>query len=179
MTERGDDGGGPRARSWPMLILSSVAALCLFAMMALTFGDVIARYFFNWPVAGGEEFQSFMLGLIIFSGVPLVTRAERHIAVRSFAALLKGRALFVQRAFVLAATGAGFAFIGYLILEQANTLREEGILSNYLDIPEAPFTYVIAGLTWIAALVALERLVLLFRDGEAETESRDIAASSE
>jgi len=131
--------------------------------MALTFIGVVARYFFNSPIAGGEEIQSFLLGFIIFGGIPLVTYHQRHIAVRSFAALLKGRALFVQRVFVLALTGFGFAFMGYILLLQALQLQEEGTLSTFLNIPEAPFTYIFAGLMAAAAIVAFILLTALLR----------------
>ena len=72
-------------RSWALRLLGPIAAICLFGMMALTFINVVARYFFNRPIAGGEEIQAFLLGFIIFGGIPLVTYHQRHIAVRSFA----------------------------------------------------------------------------------------------
>ena len=161
----------PPRRSRALQLFGPVAALCLFAMMALTFASVVARYFLNMPIPGDSEMQSFLLGFIIFSALPLVTEMQRHIAVRSFAALLKGRALFLQRAFVLAMTGLGLGFMGYLILLQAIELQEEGTLSTFLDIPEAPFTYVFAALTGIAALVAFVLLYLLLvgRDDASAT----------
>lgn len=154
---------GPAERVWALRLLGPIAALCLFGMMALTFTGVVARYFFDRPIAGAEEIQSFLLGFVVFGGIPLVTYHQRHIAVRSFAALLRGRALFVQRVFVLALTGIGFAFMGYLLLLQALQLQEEGTLSTFLNVPEAPFTYVFAGLMAVAALVAFALLVALLR----------------
>jgi TRAP-type C4-dicarboxylate transport system permease small subunit len=165
-------------RAWALRLLGPVAAICLFAMMTLTFVGVIARYFFNRPIAGDAEVQSFLLGFIIFSGIPLVTYRQRHIAVRSFAALLKGRALFVQRVFVLAMTGLGFAFMSYLLLLQALQLQEEGSLSTFLDIPEAPFTYIFAGLMGVAALVAFALLVALLRGRELPPSYESTAAVS-
>jgi TRAP-type C4-dicarboxylate transport system permease small subunit len=150
-------------RTWALRLLGPVAAVCLFGMMALTFIGVVARYFFNRPIAGAEEIQAFLLGFVIFSGVPLVTYHQRHIAVRAFAAMLKGRALFVQRAFVLALTGFGFAFMGYLLYLQGEQLLEEGTLSTFLQIPEAPFAYIFAALMEVAALVAFALLVALLR----------------
>jgi TRAP-type transport system small permease protein len=153
-------------RAWALRLFGPIAAICLFGMMTLTFVGVIARYFLNMPIAGDAELQSFLLGFIIFSAIPLVTYHQRHIAVRSFAALLKGRALFVQRVFVLALTGLGFAFMGYLLLLQTLQLEEEGTLSTYLDIPEAPFTYIFAALMGVAALVAFALMVALLRGQE-------------
>jgi TRAP-type C4-dicarboxylate transport system permease small subunit len=154
---------GPLESAWALRILGPIAAVCLFAMMALTAIGVIARYFFNHPIAGDGEMQAFLLGFIVFAGIPLVTYRQRHIAVRSFAALLKGRALFAQRAFVLALTGCGLAFMAYILLLQAIELQQEGTLSTYLDIPEAPFTYAFAALMAVAALVAFALLVDLLR----------------
>ena len=152
----------PGAPQSPALrLFGPIAALCLFCMMALTFSSVVARYFLNTPIAGNEEVQSFLLGFIIFTALPIVTFLQKHIAVRAFASMLRGRALFVQRAFVLLMTGLGLGFMGYLVLLQAILLEEEGTLSTYLDIPEAPVTYIFAALAGIAALVAFVRLYLL------------------
>jgi TRAP-type C4-dicarboxylate transport system permease small subunit len=154
---------GPFGSGWALRLLGPIAAICLFGMMMLTFVGVVARYFFNRPIAGAEEIQSFLLGFIIFAGIPLVTYHQRHIAVRSFAALLKGPAAFAQRAFVLALTGFGFGFMAYLLFLQAAQLDEEGTLSTFLQIPEAPFTYVYAALMAAAGIVAFVLLVALLR----------------
>lgn len=179
MVDARGESGEPAARSLPERLLATLAALCLFGMMALTFATVIARYFLNRPIAGDAELQAFMLGLIIFSALPLVTRAQRHIAVRSLAALLKGRALVLQHAFVLAATGAGFAFMAYLIFLQGETLREEDIKTSYLNVPEAPFAYFFAGLTAVAALTAGALLYRHLRSGRGAEEATLAEASPE
>jgi TRAP-type transport system small permease protein len=150
-------------RTWALRLLGPIAAVCLFGMMALTFIGVVARYFFNSPIAGSEEIQAFLLGFIVFSGIPLVTYHQRHIAVRAFASMLKGRALFVQRAFVLALTGFGFAFIAYILFLQGEQLGEEGTLSTFLQIPEAPFAYIFAALMMAAAIVAFVLLAAFLR----------------
>jgi TRAP-type C4-dicarboxylate transport system permease small subunit len=148
-----------------MRLFALVTALCLFLMMAITFVEVIGRYFLGAPLTGGEEIKAFLLGFTIFTALPLVTRQQRHIAVRSLANMLTGRALFVQRAIVLAGTVVGLGFIGWLMFGQAQSLRESGELTGYLDLPVAPPIYVFATLAWVAALMALERLVQHLRGG--------------
>jgi TRAP-type transport system small permease protein len=179
MAERHGSSGDGTPPSLVEKLLGSIAALCLFCMMALTFATVIARYFLNRPIAGDSELQAFLLGLIIFSAIPLVTRAERHIAVRSLAAMLKGRALLIQRGFVLALTSLGFAFIAYLIFLQGQTLWEENTRSNYLNVPEAPFAYFFAFLALIAALIAAGLLLRLFRAAEDRHELVEVEANPE
>ena len=160
-----------RARPLSERLLGPIAATCLFAMMALTFATVIARYFLNRPIAGDSELQAFLLGLIVFAALPLVTRAQRHIAVRAFAGMLKGPALRLQQAFVTGVTAAGFAFIAYLLFLQGATLGAEGIRTSYLEIPEAPFVFVFAALVFIAAVAAggLFSGILRKRGGSEET----------
>lgn len=172
-------GNNQPRRSLPERILGPIAAFCLFGMMALTFASVIARYFLNRPIAGDSEVQGLFLGLIIFSALPLVTRAQRHIAVHSFAALLKGRALMAQRVFVRIMTGAGFTFIAYLLFLQGETLTENNTKTNYLDVPEAPFAYFFAALAFIAALTAIEHLYHLRRDRNVPEDIVQPAASAE
>lgn len=172
-------GSDDNAPSLAGRLLGPIAAVCLFGMMALTFATVIARYFLNRPIAGDSELQAFLLGLIIFSAIPLVTREQRHIAVRSLAALLKGRALIIQHGFVLAATSAGFLFIAYLIFLQGETLWEERTRTNYLNILEAPFAYFFAFLAMIAALTAGELLLRLLRRGSNSKEPADYEAGPE
>jgi TRAP-type transport system small permease protein len=153
----------PKTNALPERLLGAIAAVCLFAMMALTFATVIARYFLDSPIAGDSELQAFLLGLIIFSALPLVTRAQRHIAVHALATLLKGPALRFQQSFVLGITVAGFSFIAYFIFLQAKTLDEEDIRTSYLNMPEAPFAYFFAALVLVAAFAAGELLTKLLR----------------
>ena len=156
-----------------------IAAIGLFGMMALTFVSVVARYFLNRPIPGDSELQALLLGFIVFAAIPLVTRAQRHIAVRSFAALLTGRALLAQRIVVLAATALGLGFMDYFIYLQAETLADEGSKTAYLEIPEAPFIYAFAVLMSVAALAAIERLVALLRTGRADDDMAAEIASTE
>ncbi|HUB97470.1 MAG TPA: TRAP transporter small permease [Stellaceae bacterium] len=139
-------------------------------MMALTFIEVIARYFLAMPLTGVEEIKSFLLGFTIFTALPLVTRLERHIAVRSLANLLRGRAHLVQRAVVLAGTALGLGFLGVLLWGQANSLARDGALTNFLDVPMAPPIYVFSVLAACASLAALERLIILIATGGGEAE---------
>ena len=66
----------------------------------------------------------------------------------------------MQRVVVLAGAVAGLSFVTYLLVDQARSMAEDGTLSTYLDLPEAPVVAVFAALASLAALVAA---VLLLR----------------
>lgn len=146
-------------------LLAPVAALCLFLMMALTFIEVIGRYFLSAPLSGGEEVKAFLLGFTVFTALPLVTQQQRHIAVRSLANMLRGRALFVQRTLVHAGTFVGIGFLGVLLWGQAQSLAEDGQATSYLNMPLAPPVYIFAVLAGVASLLALALLIRHFRGG--------------
>ena len=71
----------PRPATSP---LRAVAGGLLFAMMTLTFVDVVLRYFFNAPIKGGFEVTELMMAVLIFAGLPLVSRKNEHVTIDAF-----------------------------------------------------------------------------------------------
>jgi TRAP-type C4-dicarboxylate transport system permease small subunit len=60
-------------------ILGVASSAILFAMMCLTFVDVVLRYVFNRPTASAFELTGLMLAVLIFAGLPLVSYADEHV----------------------------------------------------------------------------------------------------
>ncbi len=153
----GIPGGGlnpsPGGRNFVTTLLTALSALLLFSMMALTFADVVARYFFNSPIYGASEIIAFMLGLTIFTAFPLVTKDRVHITVGMFENFYKGPVRFVQRLAVLIGTLVFLGLVGLLLWDQGYGMYEAQYLSQYLDVPQAPVVLALAGLTGVAILL--------------------------
>lgn len=62
-------------------LLLGLAALLAFVMMALTFSDVVMRYFFGSPIRGAFELTEIMMGLMVFLAAPAMTWAGENICV--------------------------------------------------------------------------------------------------
>jgi TRAP-type C4-dicarboxylate transport system permease small subunit len=62
-------------------VLGIAASAILFAMMTLTFVDVVARYVFNRPISGAFEVTELLLLVLIFAGLPLVSHADEHVTM--------------------------------------------------------------------------------------------------
>ena len=73
---------------WDLRLLRGITALFLFAMMAVTFADVVGRYLFSAPIYGAAEIIQVMLAITIFSAMGLVSHNDQHIAVDVFDAPL-------------------------------------------------------------------------------------------
>ena len=61
--------------------LGLVLAALMFAMMLLTFVDVVGRQLFNAPVLGGNELTRIAMGLLVYIGLPLVCLRREHITI--------------------------------------------------------------------------------------------------
>jgi TRAP-type C4-dicarboxylate transport system permease small subunit len=92
---------------WAGRVLGTVAAVVLFAMMALTFVDVTGRKLFSRPVYGAYELTEFLMGMLIFCALPLVTAREGHVTIDVLDHLLPASLARWQRGIVgLVSTGA-------------------------------------------------------------------------
>lgn len=153
--------------------LMGFSAIFLFLMMAFTFSDVIGRYFFNSPITGATEIISFLLGLTIFSALPLVTRNRSHITVGLFEQFFHGRIRYLQRLLVLLVTIGVIVFVTWLMFDQALSMYEDGTLTEYLDLPEAPIVFSFAALTALAAFIFLGVIWRYLRRGGDPIEASD------
>lgn len=61
--------------------VSALLVLMLFAMVALTFTDVLGRRLFNTPVFGANDITEHLMAIIIFAGLPLLTARRGHLSI--------------------------------------------------------------------------------------------------
>ncbi|OED42169.1 hypothetical protein AB833_07650 [Chromatiales bacterium (ex Bugula neritina AB1)] len=136
-------------------ILEYVGALLLFAMMTLTFVDVIARYFFNRSITGGFEITEVMLATLIFCGLPLVTLRHGHITVDLIESVLSEKVRRLRNLFVFALTAATLLFLSYRLWLKGLDFYAYNDQTAVLYIPLAPVCFAMSVLTFISAGIAL------------------------
>ena len=59
----------------------AMASAALFALMVLTFADVVMRSAFNAPIEAATELIRIGIAIIVFSALPVLSWREGHIAV--------------------------------------------------------------------------------------------------
>jgi TRAP-type transport system small permease protein len=143
-------------------VLGSIAALDLAAMMLLTFLDVSGRKLFSHPIYGAYEVTEFMMGVLIFSALPLVTAREDHVSIDVFDHFIAPALGRWQRALVNFLSAGVLAVLGWRLgILSASHLRTNEVTMT-LHIPHGPFTFAFAVLALLAAVaafvVALEHL---------------------
>src|SRR5436305_15328592 len=69
-----------RANGRFTLWLARIASVALAVIAAVTFLDVIGRYFFHAPFAFTVELTQLAMALVVYFGVGLVTHEDSHIS---------------------------------------------------------------------------------------------------
>lgn len=131
-------------------VLKAIAVASLCGMSLLTVVDATGRYLFNHPIIGSVELVELMVIAVIFSSIPLMTRARGHITVDGFSHLFSARAVALQDRFgaLLATVVSGF--LAWVTWGKAASTAGYGDMTAMLGIPLAPFVY------FMAALLALD-----------------------
>lgn len=128
-----------RVTTWLARIASWVLAL----LAVVTFGDVIARYFFNAPFTFTVEVTELAMGLIVYLGVGLVTHQNGHTRVDVVTLRLPQRA---RRRLALVTNGLALAFLGVMVWQLG--LRGETVLKGDVTpiwhLPIWPVVFVMA-----------------------------------
>ena len=140
-------------RAWLEGALSLTSGTVLFLMMMITAVDVIGRYVFNRPLAGGFEITEMLLAALIYCGLPLVSQRREHIVIDTFDPLMSARVkrgLDVLAEIICSITLGG---IGYLIFQRAVRVAEYGDTTSVLKWPLAPVAYLMGTMILIACLI--------------------------
>ncbi|HYY61120.1 MAG TPA: TRAP transporter small permease [Burkholderiales bacterium] len=138
-------------------VLGIAASALLFAMMCLTFVDVVARYLFNSPIRGGFEMTELTLLVLIFAGLPLVSHSDEHVTMDFIDRMLPPRAVDALVRLVHALVAAMFFFLTWQMLIKAGRISSYGDTTDVLRIAVGPFVY------FMAAMIALTALVHVFK----------------
>jgi TRAP-type C4-dicarboxylate transport system permease small subunit len=139
--------------------LGYFAAAVLFLMMIVTAVDVVGRYFFNKPLAGGFEITEIGLALLIYCALPLVSDRREHIVIDTFDVFMSpGVKTFLNRLSDVVCFVA-LSGVGYILFKRALRVAEYGDTTNVLLLPLAPVVYTMSGMIVVAGLM---HLVLIF-----------------
>lgn len=132
-----------------------LAALALFAIMALTLVDVGGRKLFDHSLPGSLELTELLMVAVIFAGLPLVSLQGEHVVFDSLDPLLSPALRRVQQALVDLLCAAALAGIAWLMWIKGGQLGDYGETTAQLGMSLAPFVHAMALLCGVTALVHL------------------------
>lgn len=133
--------------------LELLCAAVLLLLTALTAVDVLGRYLFKAPVPDAADYVRGLMGVLIFGGLPLVSRRNAHLRAGFFDNLFAGRALAVRETLVTAASALACGAWAFQLGRQAMDLHGSGEILGMLPVKVGLLVWGMAALAGLSALL--------------------------
>ena len=140
------------------VLSGALAAAALFAIMALTFFDVLGRKLASNSIRGSLEITELLMVVVIFAALPLVSARDEHVVFDSLDAYLPAWALRAQAAIINVLCGALLIGLAVLMWKSGGEFRASGETTAQLGIVKAPFLY---GMSVLCAVTGFVHLALV------------------
>jgi len=133
-------------------LFATVSGMALFAMMCLTFADVIGRKFIDNSLAGAVELTEIFMMLMIYFALPLASIASEHIVFDLLDRVLPPALLRWQKALSHGLTALVFFGAAWVVKDRAARALAYGDTTATLLISLWPLHYMVAALLAVTAL---------------------------
>lgn len=137
-----------------------LAAVALFALMCMTFADVILRSAFNAPIEWATELTRIFMAVVVFASLPMVTWRGEHIIVDLMDPMFSRRLARLRDIVIDLACGALLLWPAKRVFDLAERARGYGDVTEYMGFPQHVTGWFIAAFTGATAAVFLARGVV-------------------
>ena len=139
-------------------ILAPLSAVTLFIIMMVMVADVTGRYLFNQPLRGAYEITEFLMCVMVFGALPLVSLWSRQVEA-SLLSDVAPRATLLLRWFGGVLSVLVFGYLAMLTWNYGDQLARQNAQSLFGEIPRAPFAYYMAILCLVTAVASAIAIV--------------------
>ncbi|HEX7890424.1 MAG TPA: TRAP transporter small permease [Ramlibacter sp.] len=140
------------------LLCGLLSGIALFAIMALTFFDVIGRKALANSIPGSLELTELLMVVVIFAALPLVSRRGEHVEFDSLDPFLPLWVRRLQTVLVHLLCAVVLLGLAWLMWRTGGQFAEAHETTAQLQIPKYPFIY---GMAVLCGLTGLVHLALL------------------
>jgi TRAP-type transport system small permease protein len=155
---------------WIFMIPSWLACAVLFALMAMTFFDVVLRSVLNDPIESATELTRLFMAIMVFASLPLVTWRGEHIVVDLMDSLFSRPMARLRDIIIDISAGLLILWPAKRVFGLAERARDYGDRTEYLGFPQHYIGWFIAVFTGITAITFILRgLTRIFAPQHLET----------
>lgn len=154
------------------LLCGLLSGAALFAIMALTFFDVLGRKILDRSITGSLELTELLMVVVIFGALPLVSERGEHVEFDSLDPYLPAWLRKLQAVLVHLLCAAVLLGLGWLMWRSAGQFLESRETTAQLQILKAPFVY---GMGLLCAVTGVIHLFLLAQPPVGRTEGEGAA----
>lgn len=154
------------------LLCGLLSGIALFAIMALTFFDVLGRKFLSHSITGSLEITELLMVVVIFGALPLVSRRGEHVEFDSLDPYLPHWVRRAQAVVVHLLCAVVLLALAWLMWRTGGQFLANGETTAQLLILKAPFIY---GMGVLCALTGIVHLTLVREPPAEKTEGEGVA----
>ncbi len=132
----------------------------LAVLMFFTVLDVALRYFLNSPIKGDYDISSFMMGVLIASGLAMVALKRGHIGVDVLTTHMPKRVQAGLNIFGELITFGLLCLMVWQAGKYGTMLQESNTKAQAIPVPHYPFVWVVTICLAVFALVVLRNLII-------------------
>lgn len=156
-------------------LLLSCCIISLTALVLITVVDVFGRYLLGIPLPGTSEITEIILGILIYIGLPYISKKEEHISVSLLSNYLPKNVKILHKILI------NF-IVTLLLLVIARQLYLHGIdlksyqeVTTFLEIPKAPIAFAMALLTVLASFnTIMNMFTYMFKERDITSDKQSI-----
>ena len=156
-------------------LLLSCCIISLTALVLITVVDVFGRYLLGIPLPGTSEITEIILGILIYIGLPYISKKEEHISVSLISNYLPNNLKIFHKILI------NF-IVTLLLLVIARQLYLHGIdlksyqeVTTFLEIPKAPIAFAMALLTVLASFNTIMNMFsYMFKERDITSDKQSI-----
>lgn len=131
-----------------------MASIVLFALMVMTFADVMLRSVLNAPIEAATELTRWFMAIVVFLVLPVISGKQEHIVVDLTDAFFTNKwAIRLRDGLVNLACGAMLFWPARQVVVLAERARSYGDVTEYLALPQFYIEWFIAIMTFVTAAV--------------------------
>jgi len=136
-----------------------ISGLALLWLMGLTIIAVFMRYVFNAPILGAQDLSQVSLVVVVFPAMAYCGWTGGHVALDLISSAIKSSALRRTDMIIHAVCGVLFVYISWQTWSRAVDALQYGEATNLIEIPHAPFFFIIAISAGLYAVVLFVQAV--------------------
>ncbi len=108
------------------------------------------------------------MAMLIFAGLPLVSRANQHVTVNLIVGILSPIILHLQRLITQAIMAVILAVMAWRMWIKAEEMLEQGDETAYLLLPIAPVAFFMTLMMAVSTLIVAIQFIRIFRSKETQ-----------
>ncbi|HPY41926.1 MAG TPA: TRAP transporter small permease [Thiolinea sp.] len=137
---------------WLALTLNLIAGSALMLMMVITCIDVIGRYIFNKPLVGSVEMIEVLLGIMIFTALPVISWRNEQVVVDILDPFVPAFPNLIRNLLFNVVTAIALVIVGKHIWALGARANSHGELTEYLHLPVGTLICFFGLMCWFTAV---------------------------